>query len=61
MFPYYSIQFFYGTYRGDFHGGEGGQLVKIRMYHGDRINRVTGRAGIGPGAEVDQLTFHTRK
>ena len=52
---------FYGTYRGENHGGLGGQLYKIRMYHGDRIIRVTGRAGVGPGAEVDQLTFHTKK
>ena len=57
----FSIQMFYGTYRGENHGGLGGQLYKIRMYHGDRIIRVTGRAGVGPGAEVDQLTFHTKK
>ena len=43
---------FYGTYRGDNHGGLGGQLYKIRMYHGDRIVRVTGRAGAGPGTKM---------
>ena len=26
---------------------------------GDRVVRVTGRAGLGPGAGVDQLTLHT--
>ena len=48
----FRIQMFYGTYRGDNHGGLGGQLYKIRMYHGDRIVRVTGRAGAGPGTEM---------
>ena len=52
---------FYGNYRGYFHGGEGGLLHKIRLYNGDRIVKVTGRAGIGPGADIDQLTFHTRR
>jgi hypothetical protein len=23
--------------------------------------RVTGRAGLGPGAGIDQITFHTKK
>ena len=48
----FRIQMFYGTYRGDNHGGLGGQLYKIRMYHGDRIVRVTGRAGAGPGTKM---------
>jgi len=54
------IQIFYGNYQGYFHGGEGGFLHRIRLYNGDRITKVTGRAGIGPGADIDQLTFHTR-
>jgi len=55
------IQLSYGSYRGLWHGGrEGGFLNKIRLYNGDRITKVTGRSGIGPGAQVDQLTFHTQ-
>ena len=57
----FSIQFFYGNYKGYFHGGEGGYLNRIRLYDGDRIVKVTGRAGLGPGADIDQLTFHTRR
>ena len=42
------------------HGwAEGGELHKIRLYDGDMITKVTGRRGLGPGALVDQLTFHT--
>ena len=44
------------------HGwAEGGELHKIRLYDGDMITKVTGRRGLGPGALVDQLTFHTEK
>ena len=57
----FRIQIFYGNYQGYFHGGEGGFLHRIRLYNGDRVTKVTGRAGIGPGADIDQLTFHTRK
>jgi hypothetical protein len=38
---------FYGTYRGDNHGGLGGQLYKIRMYYGDRITRLVMNDVIG--------------
>ena len=55
------IQIFYGNYQGFFHGGEGGFLHRIRLYNGDRIIKITGRAGIGPGADIDQLTFYTRE
>ena len=61
IFDIFSIQFFYGNYKGYFHGGEGGYLNRIRLYDGDRIVKVTGRAGLGPGADIDQLTFHTRR
>ncbi|XP_059082356.1 uncharacterized protein LOC131879895 [Tigriopus californicus] len=54
-----SIQMFYGPYHGALHGGEGGSLGKIKLYAGDRIVRVTGRQGFGPGAGVDQLNFYT--
>lgn len=54
-----SIQMFYGPYHGELHGGEGGSLAKIKLYAGDRIVRVTGREGIGPGAGIDQLNFYT--
>jgi len=55
------IQVTYGAYRGYFHGGrDGGYLNKIRLYNDDKITRVTGRSGLGPGAQVDQLTFYTR-
>ena len=50
---------FYGSYDGARHGGEGGELHKIRLYEGDKVVRVTGRHGIGPGAGIDQLTFYT--
>jgi len=57
-----AIQFFYGNYHGRLHGwAEGGELHKIRLYDGDMITKVTGRRGLGPGALVDQLTFHTEK
>lgn len=55
-----ALQFFYGNYHGRMHGWEnGGALHKIRLYDGDKIIKVTGRRGIGPGALVDQLTFYT--
>ena len=57
-----AIQLFYGNYHGRLHGWvDGGELHKIRFDHGDKIVKVTGRHGIGPGALVDQLTFHTFK
>lgn len=57
-----AIQVFYGNYKGRVHGWEdGGKMQKIRLYDGDKILRVTGRSGIGPGATVDQLTFHTQR
>ena len=57
-----AIQFFYGNYHGRLHGwADGGELHKIRLYDGDKIVKVTGRHGRGPGALVDQLTFHTLK
>jgi len=54
-----SIQMFYGGKPGGHHGGLGGHLHRLRLFSGDRIVRVTGRAGLGPGAGVDQLTVHT--
>ncbi len=51
----------YGPYHGSFHGGEGGELDRVRLYQGDRVVRVEGHRGIGPGAGIDQLTFHTIK
>ena len=54
-----SIQVFYGGKEGGHHGGLGGHLHRLRLYSGDRVVRVTGRAGLGPGAGVDQLTLHT--
>ena len=56
-----SVELIYGPYHGGFHGGEGGKLHKIRLYQGDRIVKVTGRKGIGPGAGIDQLTFYTKQ
>ena len=57
-----AIQFFYGNYHGRLHGwSDGGNLHKIRLYEGDKIIKVTGRRGIGPGAVVDQLKFYTLK
>jgi hypothetical protein len=56
-----NLQLFYGGYDGRPHGGQGGQLHRLRLYEGDRIVRVTGRAGLGPGAGIDQITFHTKK
>ena len=29
---------------------QGGHLHRLRLFSGDRIVRVTGRAGLGPGA-----------
>ena len=52
---------FYGPYTGQHHGGDGGQMHKVRLYESDKIVKVTGRRGIGPGAGVDQLTFHTSR
>ena len=55
-----AIQVSYGNYRGRLHGWQdGGDLHKIKLYEADRIIKVTGRRGLGPGASVDQLTFHT--
>jgi hypothetical protein len=54
-----AIQLFYGGSPGGHHGREGGELHRLRLFQGDRIVRVTGRAGLGPGAGVDQLTLHT--
>lgn len=57
-----AIQFFYGNYHGRMHGWDnGGSLHKVRLYDGDKIIKVSGRRGIGPGALVDQLTFYTSK
>ena len=39
----FRIQLFYGSYRGDYHGGLGGLLTKLRLYNGDKISKVTGR------------------
>ena len=52
---------FYGPYTGQHHGGDGGQMHKVRLYESDKIVKVTGRRGIGPGAGVDQLTFYTSR
>ena len=54
----FSIQIDYGDYKARWHGGEGGELHKIRLYNGDKITRVSGRRGIGIGAGIDQLTFY---
>ena len=55
-----AIQVSYGNYRGRLHGWEdGGDLHKIKLYQADRIVQISGRRGLGPGASVDQLTFHT--
>lgn len=55
-----AIQVTYGNYRGRLHGWQdGGDLHKIKLYQADRIVKVSGRRGLGPGASVDQLTFHT--
>ena len=44
------------------HGwSDGGRLHKIRLYDGDKIVKVKGTRGIGPGATVDSLTFFTSK
>lgn len=55
------ITMFYGGWRGRPHGGEGGALHRLRLYEGDRIIRVAGRRGIGPGAGIDQITLYTLK
>jgi len=55
-----AIQVSYGNYRGRLHGWQdGGDLHKIKLYQADRVVKVSGRRGLGPGASVDQLTFHT--
>lgn len=55
-----AIQVSYGNYRGRLHGwNDGGDIHKIKLYQADRIVKITGRRGLGPGASVDQLTFHT--
>ena len=61
MISVFTLQLLYGGYRGRVHGGEGGALFRLRLYEGDRIVRVTGRRGLGPGAGVDQITFYTLK
>ena len=43
------------------HGRDGGQLHRLRLYSGDRVVRVSGRSGLGPGVGVDQITFHSKK
>jgi len=53
-----AIQIDYGDYKARWHGGEGGELYKIRLYNGDKITRVSGRRGIGIGAGIDQLMFY---
>ena len=58
---YFRIQVSYGSYSGDLHGGEGGALHKVRLFNGDKIVRVTGRRGVGPGAGVDQITLYTNE
>lgn len=55
-----SIQMMYASYNGLVHGGQGGLLARIRLYNGDRIVRVSGRSGIGPGSGIDQITLHTK-
>ena len=55
------IQILYGGHAGGQHGDDGGALHRLRLYNGDQVVRVTGRRGLGPGAGVDQLTFHTLK
>lgn len=40
---------------------DGGDLHKIRLYDGDKIVKVRGKRGLGPGALVDQLTFFTQQ
>ena len=56
-----SVQVIYAGYKGGVHGGQGGALHRLRLYEGDRIVRVTGRAGLGPGASLDQVTLYTKK
>ena len=56
-----SVQVIYAGYKGGVHGGQGGTLHRLRLYEGDRIVRVTGRAGLGPGASLDQVTLYTKK
>jgi len=55
-----SVQVIYAGYKGGHHGGRGGTLHRLRLYEGDRVVRVTGRAGLGPGASLDQITLHTK-
>ena len=55
------IQLIYAGYKGGTHGGQGGTLHRLRLYEGDRIVRVAGRAGLGPGASLDQITLYTKK
>ena len=55
------IQLIYAGYKGGTHGGQGGTLHRLRLYEGDRIIRVAGRAGLGPGASLDQITLYTKK
>ena len=55
------LQLLYGDYSGGHHGDQGGLLTRLRLYNGDTVTRVSGRAGVGPGAGVDQITFHTAR
>ena len=56
------LQILYEGHPGARHGGsDGGQLHRLRLYNGDRVIRVTGRSGLGPGGGIDQITFHTKK
>merc|ERR1711971_973080 len=56
------LQILYEGHSGARHGGsDGGQLHRLRLYNGDRVIRVTGRSGLGPGGGIDQITFHTKK
>ena len=55
------LQLLYGDYSGGHHGDHGGLLTRLRLYNGDTVVRVSGRAGVGPGAGVDQLTFYTAR
>ena len=55
------LQLLYGDYSGGQHGDQGGLLTRLRLYNGDTVTGVSGRAGVGPGAGLDQITFHTAR
>lgn len=48
------IQFFYGKTPGGHHGGHGGKKEEFVLQHGERIVKISGRAG----RVIDSLTFH---